>query len=215
MSKIASTIKNIDQYHEAQPAEVRETLEELRQAIRQVAPLATETISYGMPAFRANKVLVYYALNNKHIGFYPTPNPIAHFKKELEGYKTSKGAIQFPIDQPLPLELIQKIVLFRVQEDNMESNQDVLPGIFHEMADDIEKALKENKDVLKHWNTLTPIQRNEWICWVSTVKKPETRLQHILRMVDELKEGKRIPCCWPGCPHRRPSAQKWFKNAVE
>jgi uncharacterized protein YdhG (YjbR/CyaY superfamily) len=152
MSKMPDKFRNIDEYHAAQPAEVRKTLEKLRYAIRQAAPLATETISYGMPAFRANKVLVYYAFQKKHIGFYPTPNPIVHFKKELEKYNTSKGAIQFPIDQPLPLELIQKIVLFRLQEDNGEPNQDVLPGIFHNMTDDIEKALKGSKDVLKHWN---------------------------------------------------------------
>lgn len=117
MNKIAHTVENIDEYHAAQPAEVRETLEKLRHAIRQAAPLATETISYGMPAFRANKVLVYYAFQKKHIGFYPTPNPIVHFKKELEKYNTSKGAIQFPLDKPLPLTLIERIVKLRLEED--------------------------------------------------------------------------------------------------
>ena len=109
--------KDIDEYHAAQPSTMREMLEDMRQAIKQAAPNAIETISYGMPAFRQNKVLVYYALNKKHIGFYPTPNPIIHFKKELEGYDTSKGAIQFPIDKPLPLDLIKKIVKFRIAED--------------------------------------------------------------------------------------------------
>ena len=73
--------RNIDEYHALQPANIRETLEQLRQAIKQAAPMATETISYGMPAFRHNKVLVYYALNKEHIGIYPTSNPIFHFKK--------------------------------------------------------------------------------------------------------------------------------------
>lgn len=109
--------KDIDEYHAAQPESSREMLEKLRQAIKQTAPNAIETISYGMPAFRQNTVLVYYALNKKHIGFYPTPNPIIHFKKELEEYNTSKGAIQFPIDKPLPMELIKKIVKFRIAED--------------------------------------------------------------------------------------------------
>lgn len=80
-------------------------------------PTATETISYGMPAFRQNKVLVYYVVHKEHIGFYPTPRPISVFKKELAKYKTSKGAIQFPIPEPLPLSLIKKIVKFRVRED--------------------------------------------------------------------------------------------------
>ncbi|HVY75556.1 MAG TPA: DUF1801 domain-containing protein, partial [Puia sp.] len=89
----------------------------LRQTIKQAAPKATETISYRMPAFRQNKVLVYYAVHKEHIGFYPTSDPIVHFRQELEQYNTSKGAIQFPIDKPLPLALIKKIVKFRLEED--------------------------------------------------------------------------------------------------
>jgi uncharacterized protein YdeI (YjbR/CyaY-like superfamily) len=85
-------------------------------------------------------------------------------------------------------------------------------GILHEVTDDIKKVLISNADLLLKWNKLTPIQRNEWICWVTIVKKPETRVEHIERMVEELAEGKRQPCCWPGCPHRRPNAKKWFKN---
>jgi uncharacterized protein YdhG (YjbR/CyaY superfamily) len=108
--------KDIDNYHASQPAGIREKLEQLRQAIKQAAPQATETISYGMPAFRQNKVLVYYAVHKGHIGFYPTPKPIIHFKTELARYNTSKGAIQFPLDKPLPLTLIKKIVKFRVVE---------------------------------------------------------------------------------------------------
>jgi uncharacterized protein YdeI (YjbR/CyaY-like superfamily) len=91
-------------------------------------------------------------------------------------------------------------------------NIKILSGIVHQVPDDMEKALKANADLLERWNTLTPIQRNEWICWVTIVKKPETRTEHIHRMIEELKEGKRKPCCWPGCPHRRSSSQKWFKN---
>ena len=115
--------KDIDAYHDSQPAEIRKVLEQLRQAIKQAAPQATETISYGMPAFRQNKVLVYYAVHKEHIGFYPTPNPIIHFKKELEKYNTSKGAIQFPIDKPLPLTLIKKMVKFRMEEDTQNQKK--------------------------------------------------------------------------------------------
>lgn len=85
-------------------------------------------------------------------------------------------------------------------------------GALHEVPADMKKVLKADADMLEKWNGLTPIQRNEWICWVTIVKKPETRIEHLQRMVEELKEGKRKPCCWPGCPHRRPSAQKWFKK---
>jgi uncharacterized protein YdeI (YjbR/CyaY-like superfamily) len=91
-------------------------------------------------------------------------------------------------------------------------SKELLSGIVHEVPDDMVQALKANTDIIDRWNTLTPIQRNEWICWVTIVKKPETRVEHIHRMIEELIEGKRKPCCWPGCPHRRPSAQKWFKK---
>lgn len=89
---------------------------------------------------------------------------------------------------------------------------EVLNGILHEVTDDMQKALIAGEQILSKWNKLTPIQRNEWICWVTFVKKAETRAEHIDRMIEELKEGKRQPCCWPGCPHRRPNAKKWFKN---
>ncbi len=89
---------------------------------------------------------------------------------------------------------------------------DIQNGILHEVTDDIAKALKGNKDILNRWNKLTPIQRNEWICWVTIVKKPETRVQHVQRMLEDLNAGKRQPCCWPGCPHRRPAAKKFFKK---
>ena len=88
----------------------------------------------------------------------------------------------------------------------------ILSGIVHEIPEDIAKILLENDAILGKRNTLTPIQRNEWICWVTIVKKEQTRAEHIIRMMDELKAGKRKPCCWPGCPHRRSSAQKWFTN---
>ncbi len=91
----------------------------------------------------------------------------------------------------------------------------IAQGVLHQVPDDIKKALKKDADIVKKWNSLTPIQRNEWICWVTIVKKAETRTEHIQRMINELSEGKRQPCCWPGCPHRRPSAKKWFKELTD
>ncbi|HBS87741.1 MAG TPA: hypothetical protein DEA97_14365 [Bacteroidales bacterium] len=88
----------------------------------------------------------------------------------------------------------------------------IAEGILHEVPDDLKKALYADIEILEHWNKLTSIQRNEWICWVTIVKKAETRKDHIQRMVEELSEGKRQPCCWPGCPHRKPSAKKWFRK---
>jgi uncharacterized protein YdeI (YjbR/CyaY-like superfamily) len=74
------------------------------------------------------------------------------------------------------------------------------------------QVLDANKDVLKIWDTLTPLARNEWICWVTVVKKKETREEHLVRLLEDIRRGKRRPCCWPGCPHRRPNAQKWFSK---
>ena len=87
----------------------------------------------------------------------------------------------------------------------------IAEGVVHDVPEDIKKALIEKPDLLEKWNSLTPLSRNEWICWVTIVKKAETRAEHIERLCTELPEGKHRPCCWPGCPHRRPNAKKWFK----
>ncbi len=86
----------------------------------------------------------------------------------------------------------------------------LLTGVVHTIPSDMRKALSDSK-VAHAWNDLTPLARNEWICWVTIVKKAETRVEHIERMESDLLKGKKRPCCWPGCPHRRPSAKKWFK----
>lgn len=105
----------------AEPAKSR--MEALRNATRQAAPQAEEVISYNMPAFRLNGILVYYAANKEHIGLYPTAAPMVIFKDELAGYKTSKGAVQFPFDKPIPTALVKKIVAFRVQANTAKAKQ--------------------------------------------------------------------------------------------
>jgi uncharacterized protein YdhG (YjbR/CyaY superfamily) len=117
MNKSHLKFKDIDEYHASQSKDIQVVINQLRKTIVNAAPGAKQEICYGMPAFRKNKVLVYYAVNKNHIGFYPTPSPIIYFKKELASYQTSKGAIQFPINQSLPLDLVEKIVKFRVEED--------------------------------------------------------------------------------------------------
>jgi uncharacterized protein YdhG (YjbR/CyaY superfamily) len=121
MNTSKKMFSGIDEYISAFPPDVQVILNQIRTAVKKAAPQATEVISYGMPAFKQNKVLVYFAIGKNHIGFYPTPNPIKVFSKELEGYKTSKGAIQFPLDKKIPLTLISKIVKYRVVED-LEKN---------------------------------------------------------------------------------------------
>ena len=85
-------------------------------------------------------------------------------------------------------------------------------GTHHEVPDDLKNILNTNFELLSKWNQLTPLARNEWICWVTIVKKPETRQNHLQRLSSEIMKGKKRPCCWPGCPHRRDTAKKWFKD---
>ena len=113
--------KDVDEYLSGFPKEIQKKLEELRFAIRKAAPDAKEIISYQMPAYSLNGILVYFAAYKNHIGFYPTASGIKNFKEDFSKYESSKGAVRFPIDQPLPLKLISRIVRFRVKE-NLEKH---------------------------------------------------------------------------------------------
>lgn len=108
-------ITTVAAYIRSAPETVRPMLELLRDTIKQIVPEAQETIKYHMPTFTLKGNLVHFAYFKNHLGFYPTPAPIQAFRQELSRYHTSKGAIQFPLDQPLPLPLIRQIVRYRVQ----------------------------------------------------------------------------------------------------
>jgi uncharacterized protein YdhG (YjbR/CyaY superfamily) len=111
------TAMTIDEYIADFPPEVQARLEEIRTLIRSLAPDATESISYAIPTFDLNgKHLVHFAAFKHHIGFYPTPNGLEAFTEELSHYKGGKGSAQFPLDEPLPTELIRRIVEYRVQQ---------------------------------------------------------------------------------------------------
>jgi uncharacterized protein YdhG (YjbR/CyaY superfamily) len=111
------TYESIDDYISKFPPEIQEILSTIRKVIKEAAPEAKEKISYQMPTFAQHGNLVHFAAFKNHIGFYPTPNGIDAFKEELSGYKGAKGSIQFPMDQPVPYELISKIVKYRVAEN--------------------------------------------------------------------------------------------------
>lgn len=108
---------SIDDYHSVHEPAVRERLELLRQCIHSAVPGLQETISYNMPAFRLRTNLVYYAVHKHHIGFYPTAGPMIAFAERLKDFRHSKGAVQFPHDQPLPLDFVEDMVRFRALED--------------------------------------------------------------------------------------------------
>jgi uncharacterized protein YdhG (YjbR/CyaY superfamily) len=108
---------DIEKYVESFPNNIQLLLKELRDTIIKAAPCGEELMSYKMPAYKMHNILVWYAAYKNHIGLYPKSAAIVFFKNELLAYKTSKGAIQFPIDKPLPIKLIIKIVQFRVEEE--------------------------------------------------------------------------------------------------
>ncbi|HEY6142641.1 MAG TPA: DUF1801 domain-containing protein [Flavobacterium sp.] len=112
-----TTFKDIDDYISVQTPEVQILLEQMRQTIKKAAPDAEEVISYKMPAFKYHGMVVYFAAYKKHIGFYATPTGHTEFKEELSVYKQGKGSVQFPLTEPLPLDLISRIVKFRVNEN--------------------------------------------------------------------------------------------------
>lgn len=109
--------KTIDEYIAGFPSETQQILEQVRQTIKKAAPDAEEKISYAIPTFTLNGNLVHFAAFKNHIGFYAMPTGNEAFQEELATYKSGKGSIQFPIDKPMPLDLITKIVNFRVKEN--------------------------------------------------------------------------------------------------
>lgn len=109
--------KTIDEYIKAFPEDVQSILKKMRKTIQEAAPEAQEAISYQIPTFKLNGNLVHFAAYKNHIGFYPTSSGIEAFKDELSPYKSAKGSVQFPIDRPVPYDLVKKIVFFRVKEN--------------------------------------------------------------------------------------------------
>ena len=117
MNMEKANYSTIDDYIAQYPPEIQIILQKIRQIIHENAPEATEAISYQMPTFKMKKNLIHFAAFQKHIGLYPTPSGIVAFKEELAPYESGKGSIQFPLNQPIPYDLIKKIVIFRVNEE--------------------------------------------------------------------------------------------------
>ncbi len=113
----SETPQTIDEYIAGFPKDVQEKLQQVRRTIREAAPDAQEKISYKMPTFTLKGNLVYFAAFKNHLGFYPIPSGIEEFKEELSAYQQGKGSVQFPLDKPIPYDLISRIVKFRVKEN--------------------------------------------------------------------------------------------------
>jgi uncharacterized protein YdhG (YjbR/CyaY superfamily) len=119
MEKKASP-STIDEYIAQFPDDVQEIMQKIREVIKEAAHHAVEKISYQMPGFYQNGMLVWFGGHQRHIGFYPTGEGIEAFKDELSEYKTSKGAVQFPLDKPIPYDLIRKMVIHRVEKNQIK-----------------------------------------------------------------------------------------------
>lgn len=145
----AKPVTTVDEYIASQPEILRPRLQKLRQTIRKAAPKAEEVISYSMPAWKYNGILLYFMAHTYHIGFYPVSSAIKAFEKDLTKYKTSKGTVQFPNDKPIPSNLITKMVKFRVKENEAKA-----------------LAKKNSKPIAKKTKTTNPSdeeQVNEWM----------------------------------------------------
>jgi uncharacterized protein YdhG (YjbR/CyaY superfamily) len=120
MKAAKQTFQTIDDYIKSFPKDIQKVLEQVRQTIKKSAPEAEETINYQIPTFKLNGNLVHFAAFKNHIGFYPAPSGLKTFKKEISRYKSSKGSVQFPINEPIPISLISEIVKYRVKENSLK-----------------------------------------------------------------------------------------------
>ncbi len=127
MANSRKTATNFDVYLQRFSKDVQHRLQKIRLTVKKAAPQAKEKISYGIPAFTLNGMLVWFAAFKNHIGFYPRTSAIAAFEKELSAYKGAKGSVQFPFDKPLPLPLIRRIVKFRVKENLSKAKKKLIP----------------------------------------------------------------------------------------
>jgi uncharacterized protein YdhG (YjbR/CyaY superfamily) len=117
MERRSKRVNTIDEYIASFPKPIQDILQKLRQTIQESAPQAQEAISYQIPTFKLNGNLVHFAAFKNHIGFFPTSSGVAAFKKELSEYEISKGTIRFPLDKPIPFDLVRRIVKYRVKEN--------------------------------------------------------------------------------------------------
>lgn len=187
---------DIDGYIAVQPNEVQPRLRALREAIKKSAPEAEEKLSWGMATFTHHGNLVHFSAQKKHLGFHPAPSAIEAFRKELTPYVCSKGTVQLPYDKPLPVELIDKMVRFRVKEQEAEVAGKAA-GIKPEprelrprqpMPDDVLHAL-EQANLMERYEARPPYQRNDYLGWITRAKQDETRCRRLAQMLAELRGG--------------------------
>lgn len=194
MAKISYT--TIDEYIAGCPARVQPMLHKLRSTIAEAAPLAGEKISWGMATFTLHGNLVHFSAETKHIGFHPAPSAIEEFSQELKPYNCSKGTVQLPYSRELPLDLIRRMVIFRVKEQEQLAVQKEL-GIKapakelrprFETPDYMAEALN-SEGLQQTYEARPPYQRNDYIAWITSAKQAATREKRLQQMLNELESG--------------------------
>lgn len=171
-------MNKIDAYINTFPDEVRERLTTIREIVRELAPEATERICMRMPTFDLHgKWLVHFAGFAKHIGFYPQPEGILAFLDKLTPYKTTKGAIQFPLDAPLPVELIREIVQYRVTSQPVENSENTPQATVRSVTvpEELSSVLKTDAEAAAFFESLTDGYKRGYCDWVGGAKQPSTR----------------------------------------
>lgn len=168
-------MNEIDAYISTFPAEVQERLTAIRKLIREIAPQATERICMRMPTYDLDgKWLVHFAGFEKHIGFYPQPDGIAAFQGKLKEYKTTKGAVQFPLDKPLPLDLIGEIVRYKVAHQDTQEPAEPPPRAVV-VPDELLNILKGEDEAAAFFEGLSGGYKRGYCDWVGGAKQPATR----------------------------------------
>lgn len=183
-------ISTIDEYIADQPAEVQPLLQSVRETIRAAAPDAVEKISWQMPTFWQGENIVHFAAFKKHIGLFPGGEAVGVFADRLEGYKTSKGTIQFPLEKPIDHNLIGDIVRWRVGQAKGGKSTFTEPvrRERYAMPDFIATALDQS-NLWKHYSARPSYQQNDYIGWITRGKREETRQKRLTQMLEELQAG--------------------------
>ncbi|WP_461215148.1 DUF1801 domain-containing protein [Lacticaseibacillus sp. GG6-2] len=193
----------ITDYIQAQQPVAQPHLQALYETLKAVLPDAEERISYGMPALWQQRVLVYFGTNKTHAGFYPTAAPIAAFANELKAYPTSKGAIQFAYDQPLPLDLITRIARYRLAHADLHTppkRRAVVP-----VPEAIAQAMA-TAGVAEAFVERPQYQRTDYLNWIARAKQPATKQRRLAQMLAELSEGD-VYMKRPWSPRVKPDAK--------
>lgn len=183
-------ISTIDEYIANQPAEVQPLLQSIRETIRAAAPDAAEKISWQMPTFWQGENIVHFAAFKKHIGLFPGGEAVGIFADRLEGYKTSKGTIQFLLEKPIDHNLITDIVRWRVEQAKGGKSAVSEPSQRERYAmPDFMAAALDHSSLWERYHARPPYQQNDYIGWITRGKQEETRQKRLAQMIEELQAG--------------------------